>query len=135
MQLILQECDILTTHSLEVELRINGQIDNNNWQRVENPSLSQLVFHGSGDTISGGTVVFSFNAQGSDADVRTAVLTAKALGEVATLGNSILGGDAVFPDGPDILTVVGRLKEDPSTVTSANPLSVQGRISWSESQA
>ena len=135
MQLILSEVDILTTHGLEVELRVNGQIDNNDWKRVENPSLSQLIYHGSADEITGGTVVFSFNAEGSQAAARAAVLTAKALGDVATLGNSILGGDAVFPDGPDILTVVGRLKEDPSTVTTDNPLSVQGRISWSESQA
>ena len=135
MQLILNEVDILTTHSLEVELRVNGQLDNNEWSRVDNPSLSQLIYHSSADEISGGTVVFSFNAQGSEAATRTAVLTAKSLGDVATLGNSIMGGDGVFPDGPDILTVVAKLKEDPSTVTSSNPLSVQGRISWSESQA
>jgi len=135
MQLILNEVDILTTHGLEVELRLNGQLNSNQWARVENPSLSQLIYHGSSDTISGGTVVFSFNAQGSTGSDRTAVLTAKSLGEVATLGNSILGGDGTFPDGPDILTVVAKLKEDPSTVTVANPLSVQGRISWSESQA
>ena len=135
MQLILNEVDILTTHGLEVELRVNGQLDNNDWTRVQNPSLSQLIYHGSNDNISGGTTVFSFNAQGSEATTRTAVLTAKSLGDVATLGNSIMGGDATFPDGPDVLTVVGKLKEDPSTVTSTNALTVQGRISWSESQA
>ena len=135
MQLILTEVDILTTHGLEVELRVNGLIDNNDWSRVDNPSLSQLIYHGSADQITGGTTVFSFNAQGSSAATRAAILTAKALGDVATLGNSILGGDATFPDGPDILTVVAKLKEDPSTVTVTNPLTVQGRISWSESQA
>jgi hypothetical protein len=46
-----------------------------------------------------------------------------------------MGGDGIFPDGPDVLTVVARLVEDPSTVNSLNPFSIAGRISWSESQA
>ena len=54
---------------------------------------------------------------------------------MATLGNSILGGDGVFPDGPDVLTVVAKLVEDPSTVSAANPFNISGRISWAESQA
>ena len=136
MQLVLNEVDVLTTHGIEVELRLNGLIDNNDWSRVDNPSLSQLVFHGSSDNISGGTVLFSFNANGgSGTSNRTALLTSKNLGDVATLGNSILGGDAIFPDGPDVLTVVAKLREDPSTVTASQPYSVSGRISWSESQA
>lgn len=135
MQLILNETDVLTSHGLVVELRLNGRLDNNDWQRVSNPSLSQLIFHNVSDTIQGGTIVFSFNAEGSSGTTRVPVLTSRLLGEVATLGNSILGGDNIFPDGPDILTVVARLREDVSTVTSANPLQLQGRISWSESQA
>ena len=62
-------------------------------------------------------------------------LTTTNLGDIATLGNSILGGDNVFPDGPDVLTVVATLSEDPSTVTASNPFIISGRISWSESQA
>ena len=135
MQLILNETDVLTTHGLVVELRLNGRLDNNDWQRVSNPSLSQLIFHNVADTIQGGTIVFSFNAEGSSSATRVPVLTSRLLGEVATLGNSILGGDNTFPDGPDVLTVVARLREDVSTVTSGNPLQLQGRISWSESQA
>ena len=66
---------------------------------------------------------------------RTQAVTEQTLGEVASLGNSIMGGDNTFPDGPDILTVVARLTEDPSTVTTSNPLIINSRISWSESQA
>ena len=51
------------------------------------------------------------------------------------MGNSILGGDNVFPDGPDIITVVATLTEDPGTIGSTNPWQMSGRISWAESQA
>ena len=49
--------------------------------------------------------------------------------------NAIMGGDNVFPDGPDVLTVTVRLVEDPGFVSASNPWNVTGRISWSESQA
>jgi hypothetical protein len=136
MQLILSQVGILTTHGVEVTLTLNGQITNNSWQRVQNPSLSQLIYHQPGDTISSGTVIFSFRAQGSSGSTaRTPVNTVADLGEIATLGNSIMGGDGTFPDGPDLLTIVVKLIEDPSTVGTGNPFSVGGRISWSESQA
>jgi len=136
MQLILSQVGVLTTHGVEVTLRLNGQINNNSWQRVQNPSLSQLIYHGPGDNISGGTNIYSFRAQGgTGATARTPVSTVESLGDIATLGNSIMGGDGTFPDGPDLLTVVVRLIEDPSTVGSTNPFGVSGKISWSESQA
>lgn len=136
MQLILQSVGILSTHSAEVTLLLNGQLNNNSYERVTNPSLSQLIYHGTGDTISGGTVVYSFRAQGgTGATGRTPVVTSADLGDIATLGNAIMGGDGTFPDGPDVLTVVAKLIEDPSTVTTTNPFNITGRISWSESQA
>ncbi|QDP62416.1 MAG: hypothetical protein GOVbin3393_24 [Prokaryotic dsDNA virus sp.] len=136
MQLLLNSVGILTTHTIEVVLRLNGAIDNASWDAVENPSLSQLIFHGTGDTIEGGVNLFKFRAAGTTGSSgRTQASTEQTLGEVASLGNSIMGGDNTFPDGPDILTVVARLTEDPSTVTASNPLIVNSRISWSESQA
>jgi hypothetical protein len=136
MQLILDAVGILSTHSAEIFLKLNGTINNNNWQRVAAPSLSQLIYHDTSDTITGGTIVYSFRAQGgSGTTARSPVITTAELGDVATLGNSILGGDNIFPDGPDVLTVVAKLVEDPSTVTSTNPFNITGRISWSESQA
>lgn len=136
MQLILQSVGILSTHSAEISLVLNGQLNTNAWQRVTNPSLSQLIYHSPSDNISGGTIVYSFRSQGgTGATARSAVVTTADLGEIATLGNSIMGGDGTFPNGPDVLTVVARLVEDPSTVTAGNPFNVSGRISWSESQA
>ena len=80
--------------------------------------------------------MFTFRAGGdSGTTARRQINTINDLGDIATLGNSILGGDNVYPDGPDVLTVTVRLLEDPSAVTSGNPFIIGGRISWSESQA
>jgi hypothetical protein len=136
MQLALSSVSILTTHTAEIYLRLNGNIDNVTWQRVTNPSLSQLVYHNPNDGITGGTNIYSFRAQGGSGTTnRTQIATTENLGTVATLGNSIMGGNNTYPDGPDVLTVVARLTEDPSTVSSSNPFTIAGRIAWSESQA
>jgi len=136
MQLILASVGISTTHTLQIKLRLNGLISTNNWERVQNPSLSQLLYHTNDDTIEGGVDIFTFRAQGSvGAADRTLNITAVDLGEVSVLGNAILGGDSTFPDGPDVLTVVAVLAEDPSTVSTTNPLTAVGRITWTESQA
>ena len=80
------------------------------------PSLSQLVYHKSTDTVTGGNTIFSFRAGGGvgTAD-RTPILTEQDLSGISDMGNSILGGDNVFPDGPDIITVTATLTEDIST--------------------
>ena len=136
MQLILKSVGILSTHNCIITLRLNGLITNTNWARVENPSLSQLIYHTNVDEISGGIDIFNFRAQGgTGTTARSGVVTTQELGEITTLGNSILGGNNVYPDGPDVLTVVAKLSEDPSTVSNTNPFNVTGRISWTESQA
>ena len=136
MQLILKSVGILSTHNCIITLRLNGLITNTDWSRVENPSLSQLIYHTNQDEIAGGVDIFNFRAQGGSGTTdRSAVVTTQELGDITTLGNSILGGNNVFPDGPDVLTVVAKLSEDPSTVSNTNPFNVTGRISWTESQA
>ena len=136
MQLILKSVGILSTHNCIITLRLNGLITNTNWARVENPSLSQLIYHTNQDEISGGIDIFNFRAQGGTGTTnRSAIVTTQELGEITTLGNAILGGNNVYPDGPDVLTVVAKLSEDPSTVSTGNPFNVTGRISWTESQA
>ena len=136
MQLALKSVGILTTHAVEVELRLNSSLDNNNWQRVTFPSLSQLVYHGQEDQVNAGNTIFSFRAGGGTGSTsRTPVLTEQDLSGISDLGNSILGGDNVFPDGPDIITVVATLVEDPGTISNNNPWQMAGRISCSESQA
>ena len=50
------------------------------------------------------------------------------------MGNSVLGGDGVFPNGPDIITICASAL-DTTTVNGTAPFQVSSRISWSESQA
>ena len=49
------------------------------------------------------------------------------------MGNSILGGDSVFPAGPDLMTLAVQPK-DTSEISSSQPFIVSGKLSWKESQ-
>jgi len=87
--------------------------------------------------ISGGTEVFSFRASGGTIDStgkRGTLATNFALGEIIDMGNSILGGDGTYPNGPDVLTVAVKVV-DTGGIKSSNPFSTSARITWSESQA
>lgn len=132
MQTILNSVGILTNYDCEIYLILNATLDNTNWTFVPKPSLSQLIRHAKGDSYTGGIILYNFRAAGSDGG--TSVNTTLSLDELATLGNSILGGDGVFPDGPDVLTVAAVVVE-PGTVSEANPLRLSARVSWTESQA
>ena len=50
------------------------------------------------------------------------------------MGNSILGGDGIYPAGPDLLTLAVQ-PQDTSGVSESAPFFAAGKISWSESQA
>jgi hypothetical protein len=126
MQLRLQEIGVSTTQLVDVKVMLNGRLNNLNFTAVDNPSLTQIVEHTAADTISGGIQVYNFRAAGgaNGAEDTTSV-------DVSTLfelSNSILGGDSIFPDGPDILTIaVSRLTGN-DTLTAA-------KLSWAEAQA
>ena len=91
-----------------------------NFVGVDSPSLTQVVEHTAADTVSGGVQIYNFRGA-----VGTTVANVASLFEMS---NSILGGDSIFPDGPDIITIaVARLSGN-STLTSA-------KLSWSEAQA
>ena len=109
-----------------MKLLINPRLNNLNFQGVDSPSLTQIVEHTAQDTVSGGIQIYNFKASGGDTGGE---LTTNA--DVSTLfelSNSILGGDSIFPDGPDILTIaVSRLTGD-NTLSSA-------KLTWTEAQA
>ena len=91
-----------------------------------NSSLAQIADHGTGAaTVSGGEILAGFFVSGTDR---------LDLTQVRDLGNSILGGGAansntgIYPDGPDVLTIVV------SNIGASNA-DVLGRISWTEAQA
>ena len=132
MQLKLAEVGLILTHDCEVALILNGDISTVTWQNVDPPSLSQLIKHDQGDQITGGTEVFSFRAAGG-ADGATNQSNFP-LGDIIDMGNSILGGDGIFPNGPDILTVAVRVVNT-APISATQPFSCSSRITWSESQA
>ena len=126
MQVRMREIGVSTNELVEVKLILNGRLNNLAFKGVAQPSLIELVEHTPQDTISGGVQVYNFQAEGgTNGDKATTTVNIDTLFE---LSNSILGGDNIFPDGPDILTVaVSRLTGN-STRTSA-------KLSWGEAQA
>ena len=135
MQLSLAQVGIVTTHDINVTLLLNPNLDNIEFDGVRKPSLSQLIRHNKGDIVSQGVEIFNFRVSGNS--TRTASIANDAsqqLGDVFELGNSILGGDGTFPDGPDILTVAIE-PTDTSAITDATPFRASASITWTESQA
>jgi len=126
MQLRLREVGVSTTELVDVKLLLNPRLNNLNFVGVDSPSLVQIVEHTAQDTVSGGVQVYNFKASGGTSGSETA--TSVDVEELFELSNSILGGDSIFPDGPDIITIaVSRLTGN-NTLTSA-------KLSWTEAQA
>ena len=138
MQLQLKQMGITLSHDCNVELILNGGISNRSFTTVNPPSLSQLVVHESGDKIIGGTNIFSLRASGGQENAagtkRLSATTDFDISQIIDLGNSILGGDGTFPNGPDILTIA-LIPIDTSEINRNTPLRVSRRITWTESQA
>jgi hypothetical protein len=125
MQLRIKELSIQTTQLVDVKVLINPRLNNLNFNSVPTPALSQIIQHTGNDTVSGGIQVYNFRAAGQNGTEQS---TTVDISELFELSNSILGGDSVFPDGPDILTVaVARLTGN-TTLCSA-------KLTWTEAQA
>ncbi len=108
-----------------VRLILNGNLSQSAYfTNYGSPSLTQIIKHTGQltDTITGGISVFEFRAA-SGASVT------QDLEKLVELGNSIMGGDFVYPNGPDVLTLA-IVPTDTTAVTT-----VTARITWSESQA
>ena len=137
MQLKLNELGISVSHDARISVLLNGALSNIAYANVGSPSLSQYVAHDSGDTIQDGTTIYQFRASGGAIGAngeRTVASQTFDLTRLIDLGNSVLGGDGVFPNGPDIVTICASAL-DTTTVNSTSPFQVSSRISWSESQA
>lgn len=135
MQLTLRQMDIFTNGNFLVKLILNGTVDAGDlWQSSGAPSLSQVCYHSANKSVKGGDLVYAFYVNnGGTGSVFSA--TQQDLNLVRDLGNSVNGGGTtlnagsqVFPDGPDVITVV---------VTSLNVAaqSLSARLSWTEAQA
>jgi hypothetical protein len=126
MQLRLQEVGISTNELVDVKLLLNPRLNNLNFQGVPTPSLTQIIQHTAADTVSGGVQVYRFRSGGGSGG--TEGETTVDVDELFELSNSILGGDSVYPDGPDIITIaVSRL--------TGNETLASAKLSWAEAQA
>lgn len=137
MQLQLKSIGISTnsaTSNLLVRVYLNGVVSaSTTWTNAVgnaagavNSSLAQIADHGTGTTtITGGEISAGLFVTGTDR---------LDMSGVRDLGNSIMGGGGanansqIYPDGPDIMTIV-------VTNLTASNVDVLGRISWTEAQA
>jgi len=126
MQLKLQEASVTSSSSIEVLLLQNAIPSTINFQKAPRPSLSEIIEHSASDTLLEGTAIYSTKASAGSISF--------GLEELLEIGNSILGGDGIFPAGPDLLTLAV-LPQNTSQISGSNPFFVSGKISWSESQA
>jgi len=120
MQLRLQEVGISSNELVDVKMLLNPRLNNLNFVGVDSPSLTQIVEHTAQDTVSGGVQVYNFRGSGTEE-------TTVDVAELFELSNSILGGNSIFPDGPDIITIaVSRL--------TGNETRTSAKLSWTEAQ-
>ena len=133
MQLILSQMSVYTNGSFLLTVKLNGNSTTftpSNWtaNTVGAGSLSQVIYHNPGDNFTGGDTIFAFYANNSGGSTNFNS-TDVDLTNVKDLGHSIIGGDGVYPDGPDVLTILATNLS--TTATSA----LYSRISWTEAQA
>jgi len=127
MQLALKNAAVTANADSEVYLILNALPSRLRYQNAQRPSLSEIIEHQIEDTLLNTTVIYSAKVSGgSSIDIE--------LGDLLEVGNSILGGDGVFPSGPDLLTLAVQ-PQVTSGFNFATPYRVSGKISWAESQA
>jgi hypothetical protein len=125
MQVTPNQLSVLSSQAAQIYLFLNGQLTSPQFSTAGNPSLSQVIKHTgipTSDGIVGGVTIFETRVQANQSATIDLTL-------LSTLGNSIMGGDQVYPNGPDILTVAVRYK------TLAAAANVSASLSWTESQA
>lgn len=126
MQLRLRQASVTANQDIELFLLQNALPSTISYEDAQSPSLSEIIKHSAGDTLIGGTAIFSTKASAGSVAV--------ALEDLLEIGNSMLGGDGIFPAGPDLLTLAVQ-PQSTTGVTGTAPFTVSGKISWSESQA
>jgi hypothetical protein len=128
MSIALQQVGLVisgATKPASVKLVLNGALSQQAYfANYGTPSLTQVIKHTgqATDSVTGGITIYEFRA------AVNSPVTAE-LKDLTEIGNSISGGDYVFPNGPDVLTVC-IVPTDTAIDTE-----VTARISWKESQA
>lgn len=136
MQMVLRQMDVLTNGNFLMTIVLNGlpNIATPAWSSVGGSSLAQYVNHTGNTIVTGGETIFGFYLNTGTGGASGYQSTQQDLSLVRDLGTSILSGGqanvqaAIYPDGPDIITVVARN----IGIGGAN---VFARMSWTEAQA
>ena len=102
-------------------------------------SLGQIADYAPNSTNGGSSGAYTVTGGEVTGGFFTAGVTSLDVSKVRDLGNSILGGGGlgspaysntnIYPDGPDVLTLVA------TNLSTASSVTVQGRIAWTEAQA
>jgi hypothetical protein len=130
MQLTLREIGAVASANFRIALILNGRVSAGTFASAGGSSLSQICVHTGTTTVTGGEQIYSFFVPNG--------VNSKELNLVRDLGNSILGGGTVltvpttannvYPDGPDMVTIV-------ATNLAGTSQTINARISWTEAQA
>ena len=132
--LVLNDVQIVTRQALNVTIRLNCESSlwavSGNWINAGNGSLSQYLDHTGASVrntpVSAGVTIGGFLAGEQDSGRNQ--VTDYSINLIRNLGNSILGGNLVYPDGPDILTVFAR----PVLASPTNQALC--KVTWTEAQ-
>lgn len=132
MQLNLYAMDVYTSGQFLITVRYNCSSNTfvaPLWSanQVGSGSLAQVIYHNSQDIVTGGDVIVAFYATNAGTGIFS--VTQQDLSIVKDLGNAIVGGDGVYPDGPDVITVFA------TNLSTTAPGPIYSRISWTEAQA
>ena len=134
MQMVLRQIDLFSNGQFLVTLVLNGtpNIATPSWTSVGGSSLAQYINHTGNTVISGGEVIYGFYL--NTAGGLSFTTTQQELALVRDMGTSILSGGqtaanaGIYPDGPDVVTVVARN-------IGTGGATVSARMSWTEAQA
>ena len=137
MQLVLRALDITTktaSSNMLVRAYLNGTVSAAttwtnavaNAANITNSSLAQIADHGTGVvTITGGEITGGFFVNSTSS---ISLETLRDLGNSINGGGTTVSNTGIYPDGPDILTIV-------VTNLGSAAVDVLGRLSWTEAQA
>ena len=135
MQMVLRQVDCFANGSILLNLVLNSTVTPGtpNWQTVGGSSLAQYINHTAGTRVDGGEIIFGFylNTVGGPAYQTTQqdLTLVRDLGtSILSGGNSNLSNVNIYPDGPDMVTLV-------ATNIGGISANVNSRVSWTEAQA
>ena len=134
MQMVFTNLDLFSNGQFLITLILNGTVSSGtpNWAAQGGSSLAQYIIHSATTTITGGENIFGFYL--NTAGGTNFTTTSQELASIRDMGTSILSGGAatgntnIYPDGPDVITVMAQNIGS----SSANCFA---RVSWTEAQA